>query len=96
MKIGFFGDGPWAERALLPLAQDSRYTIVFVAVRASRPDQKLIEMARSRGIPLLCPASVNSDESLAEIGRFGADLHVSMSYDQILREKILACRRAAR
>ena len=45
MKIGFFGDGPWAERALLPLVQDSRYTIVFVAVRASRPDQKLIEMA---------------------------------------------------
>ena len=37
MKIGFFGDGPWAERALLPLLQDSRYTIVFVAVRASRP-----------------------------------------------------------
>ena len=68
MKIGFFGDGPWAERALLPLAQDSRYTIVFVAVRASRPDQKLIEMARGRDIPVLCPASVNSDESLAEIG----------------------------
>ena len=47
-------------------------------------------MAKSRGIPLLCPASVNSDESLAEIGRFGADLHVSMSYDQILREKIFS------
>jgi methionyl-tRNA formyltransferase len=90
MKIGFFGDGPWAERALLPLAQDFRYTIAFVAVRASRPDRKLTEMARSRGIPVLCPASVNSDESLAEIGRFGADLHVSMSYDQILREKILS------
>ena len=90
MKIGFFGDGPWAERALLPLLQDTRYTIVFVAVRASRPDRKLVEMAKSRGIPLLCPASVNSDESLAEIAGFGADLHVSMSYDQILRERILA------
>jgi len=90
MKIGFFGDGPWAERALLPLAQDSRYTIVFVAVRASRPDPKLIEIAQSRGIPLLCPVSVNSDERLAEIGKFGADLHVSMSYDQIFREKILS------
>jgi len=90
MRIGFFGDGPWAERALLPLAQDTRYTIVFVAVRASRPDPKLMEMARVHGIPLLCPASVNSDESLAEIGKYGADLHVSMSYDQILREKILS------
>lgn len=89
MKIGFFGDGPWAERALLPLAQDPRYTIVFVAVRASRPDPNLTEMAKRRGIPLLCPVSVNSDESLAEIGGFGADLHVSMSYDQILRAPIL-------
>lgn len=89
MKIGFFGDGPWAERALLPLMQDPRYTIVFVAVRASRPDPKLTEMAERHGIPLLCPASVNSDETLADIGRFGADLHVSMSYDQILRAPIL-------
>lgn len=90
MKIGFFGDGPWAERALLPLLEDSRYTIVFVAVRASKPDQKLIEIAQARRIPVLCPASVNSDDSVATIGKFGADLHVSMSYDQILREKILS------
>jgi methionyl-tRNA formyltransferase len=90
MKIGFFGDGPWAERALLPLAEDPRYTIVFVTVRASRPDKKLISLAESRGIPVLCPASVNSDESLAAIGKFAADLHVSMSYDQILREKVLS------
>jgi methionyl-tRNA formyltransferase len=90
MRIGFFGDGPWAERALLPLVEDSRYTIVFVAVRASKPDQKLIEMAQARGIPVLCPASVNADDSVAAIGEFGADLHVSMSYDQILREKILS------
>jgi methionyl-tRNA formyltransferase len=90
MKIGFFGDGPWAERALLLLAEDPRYTIAFVAVRASRPDQKLIGLAESRGIPVLCPGSINSEESLAAIGKFGADLHVSMSYDQILRKKILS------
>lgn len=89
MRIGFFGDGPWAERALAPLAEDPRYTIAFAAVRASRPDQKLIELAKRHGIPVLCPASVNSAESLAEIARFAADLHVSMSYDQILRKEIL-------
>lgn len=90
MKIGFFGDGPWAERALLQLMQDTRYTIAFVAVRASRPDRKLIGLAERHGISVLCPASVNSAESIGEIGRFKADLHVSMSYDQILRETILA------
>lgn len=89
MKIGFFGDGPWAVRALLPLSQDPRYSIVFVAVRASKPDQTLIDLAKRRGIPVLCPAAINSNESLAMIGTFKADLHVSMSYDQILREDIL-------
>jgi methionyl-tRNA formyltransferase len=39
---------------------------------------------------VLCPASINSVESLAEIERFAADLHVSMSYDQILRQDILS------
>jgi methionyl-tRNA formyltransferase len=89
MRIGFLGDGPWAERALAPLAKDPRYTIAFVAVRASHPDQKLIDLAKGHGIPVLCPASINSAESLAEIGSFAADLHVSMSYDQILRKDIL-------
>jgi methionyl-tRNA formyltransferase len=89
MKIGFLGDGLWAQRALAQLIADSRYAIAFVAVRASRPDQELVDLATSRGIPVLSPASVNSPDSLAEIGRFAADLHVSMSYDQILREQIL-------
>jgi methionyl-tRNA formyltransferase len=89
MKIGFFGDGPWAERALAPLAEDPRYSIAFVAVRASRPDLRLIELAKRHNIPVLCPASINSPDSLAEIKGFAADLHVSMSYDQILRQEIL-------
>jgi methionyl-tRNA formyltransferase len=90
MRIGFFGDGLWAERALQQLAQDERYTISFLAVRASRPDQKLIALAENHGIPVLCPASINSAEILAEIGKFAADLHVSMSYDQIFRKEILS------
>jgi methionyl-tRNA formyltransferase len=90
MKIGFFGDGLWAERTLAPLAKDSRYSIAFVAVRASRPDQRLIELARTHQIPVLCPPSVNSPESLVGISQYGAELHVSMSYDQILRQEILA------
>jgi methionyl-tRNA formyltransferase len=89
MKIGFFGDGVWAERALLQMVQDKRYRIGFAVVRASRPDQKLTALAERHGIPVLCPASVNSAESIAAIGGLAADLHVSMSYDQILREEIL-------
>lgn len=90
MRIGFFGDGAWAQRALTQLLADSRYTIAFVAVRSSRPDQKLIELAESHRIPTFYPASINSAESLDKLAAFSAELHVSMSYDQILREKILS------
>jgi methionyl-tRNA formyltransferase len=90
MRIGYFGDGVWAQRALARLIDDPRYTIAFVAVRASRPDSTLVALAESKGIAVLRPAAVNTPDSLAEIEGFAAELHVSMSYDQILREKILA------
>jgi methionyl-tRNA formyltransferase len=89
VRIGFLGDGAWAQRALGQLMKDPRYTVAFVAVRASRPDQELVDLAKSNDVPLLCPAAINAAESVAEIARFEADLHVSMSYDQILRERIL-------
>jgi methionyl-tRNA formyltransferase len=90
MRIGFLGDGEWGRRALAQLASDLRYTIVFAAVRASMPDQDLIDVATAHRIPVITPAKINTPESVAEIAAFGAELHVSMSYDQILREEILA------
>ncbi len=90
MRIGYFGDGVWAQRALARLIDDPRYSIAFVAVRASRPDSTLIALAEAKNIPVLAPKAVNAPESFAEIAGFAAELHVSMSYDQILREKILA------
>ncbi|MFK4506020.1 methionyl-tRNA formyltransferase [Bradyrhizobium daqingense] len=89
MRIGYFGDGVWAQRAFARLIEDPHYTIAFVVVRASRPDTKLVALAEAKGIPVLSPAAVNAPESLAEIAAFAAELHVSMSYDQILRETIL-------
>lgn len=90
MRIGYFGDGVWAQRAFARLIDDPRYTIAFVAVRSSRPDATLMALAETKNIPVLRPAAVNAPESLAEIATFAAELHVSMSYDQILREQILA------
>jgi methionyl-tRNA formyltransferase len=90
MRIGYFGDGVWAQRALSRLVDDPRYTIAFVAVRASRTDAILVAIAEAKGIPVLRPERVNAPESIADIARFGAELHVSMSYDQILRDQLLA------
>lgn len=90
MRIGYFGDGVWAQRAFARLIDDPRYTVAFVALRSSRPDATLVALAEAKNIPVLRPAAVNTPESLAEIAGFAAELHVSMSYDQILREQILA------
>ena len=90
MRIGYFGDGVWAQHAFARLIDDPRYTIAFVAVRASRADATLVALAEAKNIPVLAPKAVNAPESLAEIAGYAAELHVSMSYDQILREKILA------
>lgn len=90
MRIGYFGDGVWAQRALARLIEDPRYDIAFVAVRASRPDPALIALADAKAIPVLRPEKVNAPETLSEIANFATELHVSMSYDQILREEILA------
>ena len=86
MKIGFFGDGLGGTRA----AASWRRTAIHHRLRGGSCIEARPEADRAwpkrHGISVLCPASVNSAESIAEIGRFNADLHVSMSYDQILRE----------
>jgi methionyl-tRNA formyltransferase len=89
MKIGFFGNGPWALRALEALARNSDYKIVFVVERFPENESRLAQLAVRLGIPALCPQNVNAPDVVEHIRALGADLHASMSYDQILRPPIL-------
>ena len=45
MKIGYFGDGPWAHEAFRKLVDDESIEIKFVTVRYDNRDPKLIALA---------------------------------------------------
>lgn len=83
MKIGFFGDGPWAQRALPLIHELPGVETEFVAARFAAPDSSLREQAESLGIPFLAHRDVNAHEFLATLDSYGLDLLVSMSFDQI-------------
>lgn len=89
LKIGYFGDGPWAHDALRRLLADKKIKVMFVSPRFKNPDQTLISIARDAGVRILHQQNVNAPESLEAIKSFSPDLLVSMSYDQIIRKALL-------
>ena len=89
MKIGYFADGSWSHLALEKLTQDERLEIAFIVPRFDTQDPVLKEWADKLGIDYLLLENVNSQQSLEKLGRYGADLFVSMSFNQILRSDIL-------
>ncbi len=90
MKIGFFGDGPWAHLALERVAGLESVTVVFIVARHEAPDPVLRNRAEELQVPFHSFADVNAPDAVEEIARFGADLLVSMSFNQILKADILA------
>ncbi len=91
MRIGYFADGIWGQRALDLIAKEKSLEIVFVVLRQGRPDHELAAMAKNSGIEVLVAPNVNSSVFLAQIANFNCDILVSMSFDQIFRAPILAC-----
>jgi len=89
MKIGYFADGPWSHLALQMLTQDERLEITFIVPRFETQDPVLKEWADRLGIDYLLLENVNSQQSLDKLRLYGADLFVSMSFNQILRSEIL-------
>jgi len=87
LKIGYFADGPWSHRALDLLVSDPGLEVSFICARFSNPDQYLREKAAKLGIKFFVSANVNSDEFLASVSGYNCDIFVSMSFDQILRER---------
>lgn len=88
LKIGYFADGPWGHNALLRLLEDETIGIGFIVPRNDTKDTFLKEKAKEYGIDYLCPVKVNSDEFYELAQKYGCDLFVSMSYNQIFRSRI--------
>lgn len=89
MKIGYFGDGPWAHEAFKRLVNDESIKIEFVTVRYDKRDPALIALAEEFGVPIELSQNINSDEFIDRIAKYKVDLFVSMSFDQIFRTRAI-------
>lgn len=89
MRIGYFGDGPWAHKAFQKLMQDETIEIVFVMVRYDKRDAVLMEMAKEYQIPLELSENVNSAGFIEKVKAYHADLFVSMSFNQIFKKELI-------
>ena len=89
ISFGYFGDGPWSHRALEVLLTDERFRLAFVVARKNRDEPVLRAFADGAEVPFFRPPAVNDDDFLARVRPLNADLFVSMSYDQIFRERLL-------
>lgn len=89
IKIGYFGDGPWAHEALRRLLLEPNVQVVFVCVRFDTPDTFLLHLARENGIQTYALKNINSRESLEMMQALDADLFVSMSFNQIFKSEVI-------
>jgi methionyl-tRNA formyltransferase len=88
IRIGYFGDGPWAHRALEQLHSDPSVQISFVCGRFEQTDVTLKAIAEDYGLDFLTHPKINSDEFINISSRYNCDLFVSMSFNQIFREPL--------
>lgn len=89
MRIGYFADGPWSHRAIEMIVADGRFEIAFIVPRFDTRDPVLADWAKKLGVDFLPIQNVNAPESVRQLQAYGADLFVSMSFNQILRRPII-------
>lgn len=89
MRIGYFADGPWAHKAFDKIASDPTIEIVFMTVRYDKRDAVLLQLAEKMGIPVELSSNINSQEFIDRIIGYQADLFVSMSFNQIFKDKMI-------
>lgn len=88
MRIGYFADGPWGHETLELLLSDPSIEIAFIVPRNDTRDTFLKEKAKAFGVDYMSPVKVNSDEFYEQAKAYDCDLFVSMSYNQIFRNRI--------
>ena len=88
IRLLLFGDSVWAAESLRRLVADG-FPVSAVVLRASPTDSTLDRAARELRIPVEKPPDVNDPEFVSSVSDLRPDLGVSISYDQILRPRIL-------
>ncbi len=89
LKIGYFADGKWSHPAFERLIEDSLIRILFIVPRTDTRDLTLKKYALRYKIDYLEDVRVNSDDFFVKASEYDCDLFVSMSFNQIFREKII-------
>lgn len=88
MRILYFGDAIWGARALRLLHEAGR-EIAGVVIRTRPTDETLVAAAEELGLPVFQPQRCNAPEFLEQVAKLAPDIHLSVSYDQILRRPII-------
>lgn len=90
IKIGYFGDGPWASLALSHIVdKPNQFSVAFITPRFDKKDPELKKMADKLNIPFLPVANINDFSFIHKVAKFECDLFVSMSFNQILKTEII-------
>ena len=89
MRVGYFADGPWSHVALEKIVACGEFKIAFIVPRYDTQDPVLKRWAEKLKIPYLICNNVNSKKFIAEIARYGAEIFISMSFNQILKKEII-------
>lgn len=89
MRVGFFGDGPWAIKTLEEIYNLRDLSLAFVVGRWPHADQQLKNFAEKQAIPFYSVQNVNSSVSLGKFSSLGADIFLSVSYNQIFKRDAL-------
>ncbi len=87
MRIGYFADGPWSHKTLAKIFEDTTLSVSFICARFDNPDQTLKDISEKMKIPFIVHKNVNSDDFHSKLKGFDFDIFVSMSFNQIFREK---------
>ena len=87
LRVGFFGDGPWAHNALQHLFGDSNIQVGLVVGRNRTMDTQLEVLAVEGHVPFRRYQNINSKEAQLELADKSLDLFVSMSFDQIFQRR---------
>ncbi len=89
MKIGFFGDGAWSHEALKKILSNNLFKINFIVPRYNSPDPVLKKISNQNNIDYLIFNNVNDNTAINQIADYNCDILVSMSYDQIIKKKLI-------
>ncbi|NLO89313.1 MAG: methionyl-tRNA formyltransferase [Clostridia bacterium] len=98
MRIVFMGTPEFAVPSLRFIAENPDLKIVGVVTQPDRPKGRgkklkappVKELALELGLPLIQPASVNSQEALDVISRWNPDAVVVVAFGQILKSQLLS------